>query len=302
MTNMAIRYKGSAATLILGLGLAASPAFAQVGEQGNRPRQQEQPEQQQQQPGADEDTGSQIGGAQKGAYGKQAQGPGIASSVGAPAPQFWLADATLFIGNAANAAHILSMEGAMNIQAPAVLNDQAAFLLAATNRGLSSLTELQQNAEINDPSAVSAIRAAVGQMVAAKATATQAAEAVRAGMLGPTFETNIRAALSHLAGAERAMQSVSRTYGVPQLASAGVCSAGRAAQAFGAGLRGKGISPRGGAVKPQPGKSQPPAAKPPQEKPQEKQPPSEKPEGEKVQPGGPEHGSTPDGTPKAPPK
>jgi hypothetical protein len=170
---------------------------------------------------------------------------GIAAPIAAPVPQYWLADATLFIGSAANAAHVLGVEEGMNLQAPQVLGDQTAFLLAATSRALASLMQLQQHAQSQDPSAVPSLRTAVGQLIAARASATQAADAVNAGILGPTFTTNVRAVQGHLAAAEREMQNAGRAFGAQQLAASGVCSANRGA-AFGAGVGGNRGQQKGG--------------------------------------------------------
>jgi uncharacterized protein YbjQ (UPF0145 family) len=176
----------------------------------------------------------------------------------APIPQFWLADAAMFIGSAANAAHVLSLEESLNVQAPQVLGNQAQFLLATTNRALSSMEQLQQNAEAMNPNAVPGIRVAIGQLVAARAQAVQAAVAVRDGVLGPTFMTTIRSSLGRGEVAEREMSVIGRAYSVPQFAAASVCSAGRAF-AYGAGLgrggeRGAGTpTPKGGAPAPKGG-------------------------------------------------
>jgi hypothetical protein len=172
-----------------------------------------------------------------GGAGGEAGGPTPPAPV-APIPQFWLADASMFIGSAANAAHTLSLEESLNVQAPQVLGNQAQFLIATTNRALSSLEQLQQNAEATNPSAVPGIRVAIGQLVAAKAQAAQAAASVREGVLGPPFLTTVRSSLGHLAAAERELTHIGRAYSVPQFATAGVCSAGRAF-AYGAGV-GKG--------------------------------------------------------------
>ncbi len=253
---MATHHIKVAAGLVFGLGLAAAPAFAQSGaESGSQ---------------AGGQYGSQAGGQYQGQAGGQYQGQqgaqpggqegfgargqeGAGSGAGAygaynrPAtpnaesvPQFWIADASLFIGNAANAAHTLSVEEGLDIQAPQVLGDQASFLLAATNRAISSLVQLQQNAEQFEPTAVPAIRMAVSQLTAAKAMGGQAAQMANAGVLGPPFTTNVRSALAHLAAAERELQTVGRTYNAQHLTTASVCSASRGAAALGVGISGTG--------------------------------------------------------------
>ncbi|APR84805.1 Hypothetical protein A7982_10154 [Minicystis rosea] len=191
--------------------------------------------------------GQQYGGQQ---YGAQQYGSGMGQSgmqgAMASAPQAWIADAALFIGNAANTAHVLGVEQGLHAHAPQILGNQAQFLTTATNRALTSLIALQQNAEATNPSAVPEIRSAVGHLVAAQAQAAQVADAANAGVLGPTFDTAVRATLGHLAAADRSVSAIGRAYGAPQLAQAGSACPMRA---FGAGLGGQGPrsrAPQGG--------------------------------------------------------
>ena len=143
-----------------------------------------------------------------------------------------MADAALFIGNAANTAHVIDLERGLNVPSPAVLGNQASFLLAATNRALTSLMALQQHAEATNPKAVDEIRKTVGHLVAAQAQASQVADAANSGVLGPAFETTTRATLTHLNAAERSMSGIGRAYGAQTFAAAGACPT----RAFGAGL------------------------------------------------------------------
>jgi hypothetical protein len=158
--------------------------------------------------------------------------PIAGGGVGAPLPQYWLADAALFTGNAANAANVLSLEHGLAVPAPAVLGDQAQFLIAATNRALTSLNALQQNAESSNAAAVADIRNAVGQLTAAQGAANQVADAAASGVVGPGFEATTRAALQHLNAAQKSMASIGRAYNAPALASIASCPT----RAFGAGL------------------------------------------------------------------
>jgi hypothetical protein len=159
----------------------------------------------------------------------QVQGTGI----NAPIPQYWLADAALFTGNAANAANVLALEHNLSVPAPALLGNQAQFLVSSTNRALASLKALQQSAETTKPSAVPQIREAVGQIMAAQGAATQVADAASSGVVGPAFEATTRAASQHLAAAEKSIAGIGRSYNAPALASAGSCPM---RGAFGAGL------------------------------------------------------------------
>jgi len=187
----------------------------------------------------------------------------------APVPQYWLADASLFVANAGNAAQTLANEQNLGVQAPSVLGNQAQFLLAATDRAISSLTALQANAEATNPRAVAEIRAAMDQLTAAKGQAQQALDAANAGTFGPNQQATIRSTYEHLQAAEKQMAGVGRTYGTPGFTlviSRGFVPTGRG---MGAGI--------GGAKAPS-GEHKAPEAKPPEIKaPEQGTPAPEKP-------------------------
>jgi hypothetical protein len=215
-------YKKGAAALGLALGLVSAAAFAQ-SEEGNAPSKPDQP--------SKSDQGQQGQQGQPGIYPMAQQGPGT--------PQHWIADAALFIGNASNTANVLGMEQQLDVASPQVLGNQAQFLLAATNRALSSLLALQQSAEGGKPGTVNDIRSAVGHLVAAQAQAAQVADAANAGIHGPAFDTTVRSAQNHLTAASRALLPIGRAYGATQLAMSGSCPM----RAFGAGLGGQRARP-----------------------------------------------------------
>jgi hypothetical protein len=232
-------YKKGAAALGLALGLVSAAAFAQ-SEEGNAPSKPDQP--------SKSDQGQQGQQGQPGIYPMAQQGPGT--------PQHWIADAALFIGNASNTANVLGMEQQLDVASPQVLGNQAQFLLAATNRALSSLLALQQSAEGGKPGTVNDIRSAVGHLVAAQAQAAQVADAASAGIHGPAFDTTVRSAQNHLTAASRALLPIGRAYGATQLAMSGSCPM----RAFGAGLGGQRVRP----VKPaNPDTTKPDATPPP---------------------------------------
>jgi hypothetical protein len=188
------------------------------------------------------------------------------TSAPAPVPQYWLADASLFVANAGNAAQTLANEQTLGVQAPSVLGNQAQFLLASTDRALSSLQSLQANAEATNPKAVPEIRAAIEQLNAAKGQAQQVLEAANTGTLGPGHQSTIRSAYEHLQNAEREMGMVGKSYGAPGFTLANACAFhGRG---MGAGIGGK----PGGAQKPAEKGGEKPPAPPPEKAP----PPPEK--------------------------
>ena len=161
--------------------------------------------------------------------------PGASSP--APVPQYWLADASLFVANATNAAQTLANEQALGVQAPSVLGNQAQFLLASTDRALSSLKALRASAEITHPRALPDIRGAMDELTAAKGQAKQALDAANEGTLGPGHEGAIRSTYEHLQAAERNVQGAGRMFGAPGFTLSSVC-AFRGGRAMGAGIGG----------------------------------------------------------------
>ena len=159
---MSNRIKLGASALVLAMGLAAPAARAEEGQNkgsgsGDRDMPNQGHIQGQKDKGSGQSYGAGVGGDQQqqqmdqqGRSGQQQQG---ANAI-APIPQYWVADAALFIGNAANTAHVIDLERGLNVPSPAVLGNQASFLLAATNRALTSLMALQQHAEATNPKAV----------------------------------------------------------------------------------------------------------------------------------------------------
>jgi len=137
------------------------------------------------------------------------------------APQFWVADASLYIANAQNTATVLAMEQSLNMPAPQLVSRQARLLPQTTTRAVYSLLSLQQNAETTNPRVVPSIRAAVGQLAAAQAQASRLEEAAASGVVGPSFEVMVRSALGHIVMAQRWMGQIGAAFGVPQLASVG---------------------------------------------------------------------------------
>lgn len=136
----------------------------------------------------------------------------------APVPQYWIADASLFIVNAANTAAVLYKEQGLSVQEPMILGNQAEFLVEATDRALSSLEELLSNAEATNPDAVPSIRIAMAELTAAKAQAQAVADAANNGELGPTYVVTVRSALDHLKAAEDAMGDIAKDYRAGDLA------------------------------------------------------------------------------------
>jgi hypothetical protein len=184
--------------------------------------------------------------------------PGASAS--APVPQYWLADASLFVANARNAAQTLANEQALGVQAPSVLGNQAQFLLASTDRALSSLKALHASAEVTHPRALADIRSAMDELVAAKAQAKQAIEAANSGALGPGDQGTIRSTYEHLQAAERGVEGAGRAFGAQRFTLA----SGYGGRAMGAGIGGgKGTPgatqppPKNGATTPVPEKGSP---------------------------------------------
>jgi hypothetical protein len=136
----------------------------------------------------------------------------------APVPQYWIADASLFIVNAANTAAVLEKEQTLSVQEPMILGNQAEFLVDSVDRALESLDELLENAQDTNPEAVPEIRDAIAELIAAQSQARSVAEAARRGELGPTYDVTVRAALEHLKDAEDLMSDIAKEYKAGDLA------------------------------------------------------------------------------------
>ncbi len=187
----------------------------------------------------------------------------------AAVPQYWLADASLFVANAGNAAQTLANEQALGVQAPSVLGNQAQFLLAATDRAISSLTALEANAEATNPRAAAEIRATMDQLHAAKGQAKQALDAANGGTFGPTHLASIRSTYEHLQAAERQLAGVGRAYGAPGFTitiARGFIPTGRG-MGVGIGAGGKGPSCETKAPETKAPETKAPEAKPAEPKP-----------------------------------
>ncbi len=178
--------------------------------------------------------GAGIGGGCGQETGTETQGSiETGRATAAPVPQYWLADASLFAANARNAAQALASEQIVLVHAPGVLSNQAQFMIAATDRAISSLASLQAHAESARPAAVSGIVDAMNQLTAARAQETLALEATDQGTLGPGQESTVRSAYEHLQAAERSMTGVGRAYGAHGFTQTTSYGLGRG---FGAGI------------------------------------------------------------------
>lgn len=147
----------------------------------------------------------------------------------APVPEYWLADASIFLGNAAETASIMAREGAVNVEAPAFIGNQARYAVASAQRALIDLQALLNNAYRTNPSAVPSIRMAIAELVAALAQTHVVLDASMRGLMGPIFETSVSAAVAHLTAANRELPRIAEAYRIPafsaQLAAAAVLAA-----------------------------------------------------------------------------
>lgn len=158
-------------------------------------------------------SGGYVGYGYGPAFGAGMGPTGAAASTGAPVPQYWIADTSVFINSARGAAKALQLEQSINVSAPNVLGNQAQFVLATIGRALTSLGALSQNAQATKPSAIASIRSVVGELVAAQAQASQVLDAASSGVFGPAYNVTAQSAATHLAAAERGMLNVADAYG-----------------------------------------------------------------------------------------
>jgi len=110
----------------------------------------------------------------------------------APVPQYWVADAAIFTGNAARTAEVMQKEGKLNVQASNIIANQAQYLAQTTNRALQDLNALLTNAQQTNPNAVPAIRRAIAELVAAMAQANVVVNTAKNEKLGPNYTVAIQ--------------------------------------------------------------------------------------------------------------
>lgn len=238
---MAKQFKMAAAVLGLAASLAGGSAFAQAAG-GNVGMQGGQGQGMGGQAMGGQAMGGQAGGGSLGIQGAGIGGVGGGQGFVAPVPQYWLADASIFIRNAANTARTMSKEQSLNVQAPQIIGSQAQFLVNSAGRALADLNGLLQNANATNPQAVPRIRRAMAELVAAQAQAHQVFVTASQGALGPTYSVTVTAALGHLQAAEREIAAITRAYGAGFGTGLGI---GGGAQ--GGGAQGGGAQQGGGA-------------------------------------------------------
>ncbi len=207
--------RGFATAIALSLAVGIGVGQAQQGQQGQQQQGQQQQGQQQQ---GQQQGQQQQGQQQLSQQASQAVDPDQQSQTAA-VPQYWVADAAIFISNGFNTAAVMNAEGQLNVQAPNILSSQAQYMVRCSERALQDMGALQQNSLETNPAALPAIRYIIGQLQAARAQAEMAAQTTSEGQLGPTYEATVQSAMSHFATALQALSSVGQAYGAPQLAS-----------------------------------------------------------------------------------
>lgn len=163
------------------------------------------------------------GGAAGAGVGNQAgignqAGAGGQAGPSATVPQYWIADASIFVANAYDTAGVMEKEGRFNVQAPGILTQQAQYVLNCAARALQDMGALQENSLATNPQALPAIRYIIGQLEAARAQAGMAAQTTSQGQLGPTYQVTVQSAMAHLGRALKALPAVGKAYGASQLA------------------------------------------------------------------------------------
>jgi hypothetical protein len=133
-------------------------------------------------------------------------------------PQYWIADASIFVANAYDTTGVMEKEGRFNVQAPGILTQQSQYVLNCVSRALQDMGALQENSLATNPQALPAIRYIIGQLEAAQAQARMAAQTTSQGQLGPTYQVSVQSAMAHLGHALKALPAVGQSYGASQLA------------------------------------------------------------------------------------
>jgi hypothetical protein len=210
---MRMMKRGLLCASLLGLLGISVPAWAQRGSsQDRRNSQQDSGDQSYRSSDDDESSG-------RGTSPSDRQRESSGRQTGTSAPQFWIADATIFSANAWNTATIMSREAMLNIQNQDILASQARFLTNAIDRSLSDIKSLQQNALNTNVNAVPVIRIAAAQLQAARTQAQDVAQSTSQGQLGPAFRATLQSTIQHLENAQQVLQQVGQAYQAPELAS-----------------------------------------------------------------------------------
>jgi hypothetical protein len=146
-----------------------------------------------------------------GAVQAPAQPPAAAPE--APAPQYWIADASIFLGSALHTSAVMANEQFPAAQAPSLYTDQAVYLVNAIQRTIDDMSALESSAVAANPQAVPAIRAVAAELASARSDADLLYGATGRGQLGATFTATLTSANQHLQNARRSLELLARMYG-----------------------------------------------------------------------------------------
>lgn len=144
-----------------------------------------------------------------------------AARLAAPVPQYYIADAAIFIRNAATTAALMDRERRLRVQESSMLASQGRFLVTAVHRALADLHALETNSRETNPEAILPIRLVIGHLVAARAETQVTENVADHELLGPVFAVTVSAALAHLQTAETALMDVARAYGAEPIIAGG---------------------------------------------------------------------------------
>ncbi len=160
-------------------------------------------------------------GMQNGAYHGMQNGVG-SPSVGqigemqAPTPEYWVADASIFLHSAVTTAEILEQEASLEQHSGEILGNQAQFLHSSISRAINSLETLQADARESNPQAVSSIDRALTQLQAANQSAQQIVQASQGELLGEQFSNNVQQLSQSLQDALQSLNQVATAYNATQ--------------------------------------------------------------------------------------
>jgi hypothetical protein len=147
------------------------------------------------------------------AGGVQAPSQTAAAAAEAPAPQYWIADASIFLGNALHTSAVMANEQLPAAQTPSLYSDQAAYLVNTIQRAIDDTAGLESGAAASNPQALLAIRAIAAELISAKSDAESLYGAATRSQLGTTYAATLTSANQHLQNAQRSLELVARMYG-----------------------------------------------------------------------------------------
>ncbi len=164
-----------------------------------------------------EDGANQNGADQNGLTGQ----PSVGELDAAPTPQYWVADASLFVQNARTAADIISKEANLDTVAPEAIANQARYLESSISRAINDMNALHEDAAEMNQEASDAIEQTLQNLESANQQVAEILQTAQTGDMGPTFTEMISSTVQTLEQAAGSLDQVARAYNAREFSTSG---------------------------------------------------------------------------------